>query len=97
MFMKMKGSMAEISVEGLDKENRFRIFGRNFFNGSRIQHSKPNRIKGKLRFIPEELIHRTQLAYFSDTPDRMIFISNNDPMNVPILRIDLLFLLFAYA
>jgi hypothetical protein len=80
MFMKMQGSMAKISIEGLDEEHRLGILRRNLLHPLRIQQLKPNRIQRILGIVPQQLIDRPQLADLGGPTNRPVIIANNDPV-----------------
>jgi hypothetical protein len=84
MFMKMKGSVLEISIKRLHKEHGLGILGRDLLDRLRVNKPKPNRFKGILGVTAQKLLYRSKLTSLRKTPNRMIFIPNNDPMGLPV-------------
>jgi hypothetical protein len=56
MFMKMKRSMAKVSIEGLNEENRLGVPRRHIFDSPCIQQLQSNRIKRIHGVIAQQLL-----------------------------------------
>jgi len=82
MFMKVQSPVAKIPIEGLHKEDRFGILGWNVFDRLRIKQLKPNRAKRILRIVSQKLLYRPKFTRLRQTPNCMVFIPNNHPVNI---------------
>jgi len=90
MFMKMKGSMAKISIKRLHEEHRLGILRRHLLHRIRIDQPKPYRIKWILWVIAQKLLYRPKLAGLRKTSHRPIFIPDNNFVGVRHLAIAVL-------
>jgi hypothetical protein len=82
MLMKMKSSVAKISIKGLDEEDCLRILRRHIFHGLGIEKLQPNRIKRIHRIVPQQLVDRPQFARLRQPPYGMVLIPDNDAVTI---------------
>ena len=82
MFMKVKGSMTKIPIEGLDEEHRLGFLRRHIFDSVRIQQLQPNRIKRIHRVIPQQLLDRPKLTRLNHSSNGMILVPDNNTVSL---------------
>jgi len=82
MFMKMKSSMAKISVKSFDEEDSLGILGGNIFHGPGIQQLQSNGIKWIDGIVLQQLLNRPQLLRFSQPPHSMAFIPDDNTITI---------------
>jgi len=62
MLMKVKSSVTEITIEGLDEEDGLGIAGRNILYGVRVKQFQSDGVQGIDRIVAEELLDGTKFA-----------------------------------